>query len=150
MRRDSRNENEKASPKEKVFGGIVAAVFGLIWTIGANRLTADSPFGNTPNLMFTGFGILFIIVALANVVSGINELKNDQDETAREIQADIERQKREEERARAAAEAAAAQALAAARAEKAAVKKMVYCPYCGTAQDDDYKICESCGAGRRK
>lgn len=150
MRRDNWNQNEKETPKDKITGGLVAAAFGLIWTIGVSSAISSAQDHSGIGWIMPAFGILFIIVALASVFSGIKERNNEQEETVREIQADIERQKREEERARAAAETAAAQTLAAARAEKAAVKKMVYCPYCGTAQDDDYKICESCGAGRRK
>ena len=36
------------------------------------------------------------------------------------------------------------------KVETPVVKKLVYCPYCGTAQKEDYTSCESCGAGRKK
>ncbi len=36
------------------------------------------------------------------------------------------------------------------KVETPVVKKLVYCPYCGTAQKEDYTPCESCGEGRRK
>ena len=36
------------------------------------------------------------------------------------------------------------------KTETPVVKKLVYCPYCGTAQKEDYTSCESCGAGRKR
>ena len=141
---DRRNQDRKVTPKDKIIGGIIMAAFGLLWMISGNSMLADSPFGHGPDVMINGFGILFIIVGLVNVFFGINELKAEQQQEAREIQKSIEHRKREEQAQ------AAAQALAAANAEKLREKKYVYCPYCGTAQDEGYKVCESCGAGRKR
>ncbi len=137
---DRRNQDRKATPKDKIIGGIIMTAFGLFWMISGNSMMADSPFGNGPSLMINGFGILFIIVALANVFSGINELKKEQQEALREFEERAERQK----------QGKPAPAPAAVNAEKSREKKIVYCPYCGTAQKEDYMVCESCGAGRKK
>ena len=137
---DNRNQDKKATPKDNIIGGIIMAAFGLFWIIGANSMMAGSSFGNGSNLMINGFGGLFIIAALANIFSGINELKKEQQEALREFEERAERQK----------QGKPAPAPAAVKVEKPREKKIIYCPYCGTAQKEDYMVCESCGAGRKK
>ena len=134
-----RNENEKSKPQAKIFAGIISFFFGLLWTVGGNSMAAGSPFGHEPHLMITGFGSLFMIASLGIIFSGIKELKEEKQETVREIQENVENRKLEEQTR-----------AALARVEKSQEKKFAYCPYCGTAQDEDYKICESCGAGRKR
>lgn len=138
MRRDDQYQNEKESPKGKISSGLVLVVFGIVWTTMVSSVPRD-PFFQTFLTVFTCVGVLIVIAGLANVFSGIKERNNEQEETVREIQADIERQKREEQTR-----------AALARVEKPREKKFAYCPYCGTMQDEDYKICESCGAGRKR
>ena len=141
-----------ASPKEKMTGGLIGAAAGLIWTIGGSSLFSgisntynDAFYGfsrvssnDSPFWMITAFGILFTIASLGTALSGYKEM--------------IDEKNAEEKNFREAAHKAEepARATDAVTESKNGDKKIVFCPYCGSAMDEDYKVCGSCGAGRPK
>lgn len=117
------SKNPKSSTGER----IVAAGFGIIWTI----ITISIMGGNemipaVVRILFPGFGILLTIAALAGF-SGEHSSSGDEN-AAPKSEISLQRQERP-----------------AAPREK----KTVFCPYCGTAQEEDYKTCDSCGAARK-
>lgn len=111
---------KSTNPKDEKTARLVAAGFGVLWTIMAFSITADSPWP-VARIAFPGFGLLFIIGALT--MHGSKGRESDSEEsTSMDSPGEADRKEQ---------------------------KKYVYCPYCGTAQEEDYKICESCGAGRK-
>lgn len=141
-----------ASPKEKIHEGLGVAGAGLIWTIGGSILYLNFTKSNyypfywdthisDHNSLFwiiVSFGILVIIVGLGTALSGYIEMTEEKNEYERRAG---EAAHKAEEPARMAEPA---------RESKPGGKKIVFCPYCGSAMDADYKVCGSCGAGRTK
>ena len=113
------------NPKDTIVARIIAGGFGILWTILAISITAESPWP-VAKIIFPGFGILFTIVAF---LGGSSEKGRSGDEnTAPKPDISLQRQE---------------------RPTAPREKKAVYCPYCGTAQEEDYKTCDSCGAARK-
>ena len=51
--------------------GICVAVFGIIWTVGANRMASEAFFyDSTPSLILTAGGILFVVIAVSIAIRG--------------------------------------------------------------------------------
>ena len=116
----------KGNPKESMGARIFTGCFGILWTILAFSITADSPWPIV-SIIFPGFGILFTIAGFMGL-TGKNSSSGDDEGTAGKSETTPQRQERP-----------------AAPREK----KTVFCPYCGTALEEDYKICGSCGAPRK-
>ena len=94
--------------------------------------TAFSIMGGDPmvpgvvRILFPGFGILFAILSLMGVIGNKNQ-SGDEESTAGKTETTLQQER-----------------PAASRE-----KKTVFCPYCGTALEEDYKVCDSCGASRK-
>ena len=147
MRSHRYDRRREATPVEQVIGGAIGTVAGIIITIGMSGIFSrnssyariDSygfrhPILNDGQWMMIAFGCLFILSALGILIAGIVKLKKEKEAEQRE-----------------AAEMAAKAAREQARALETRIpekKTILYCPYCGAAQDEDYKVCGSCGAGR--
>jgi hypothetical protein len=115
-----------------VVGAIVAAVFGVIWTVGAASMGAPG--------FFVAFGVVFVLLAIAG---GIYNFYN---ATAanRISELDIVRSSAEPDPfARRAPESAKS---------SAPVKDAVdgFCPYCGNALSPEFEFCPKCGKAVRK
>ena len=121
----------------KVFGGIILFVLGLS-LIGetGNRVP---PYVSDGTETANGIiGILAIIAAIALVCLGIRDILSD--EKTEPAENDSENPENKE---------TPVQVHEVLKEEKAGGKKIMFCPYCGTAQREDYMICRSCGAGRK-
>ena len=116
----------KENPKGIMGVRIIVGGFGLLWTIFASIIIAGSHW-TIVDLLFPGFGILFIIVAFT-LQPGKDSSSGDEESTAGKTETTLQQER------------------PAAPREK----KTVFCPYCGTAQKEDYRICDSCGAGRKR
>ena len=90
---------------------------------------------------------MIIIGALITIAVGAFRMRNEgeEDYESRPVEDFSERLEHEEKPA-----PAPAPIPVVVKVEKPAEKKFVFCPYCGTAQKEDYTTCESCGAGRKK
>ena len=122
------------NPKKGSEGGIIVIIFGILWTILAFSITAGSPFGPIPTIVFPGFGILFVIAGIKNMnkpsgeeqtpaETGAN--RNNQEELVKQI----------------------AGALKETQQKKA---ENWTCAYCSTLVDGEAVKCPSCGAGRNQ
>lgn len=131
------------TPKDEKVGRIIVAGFGVLWTIMAFGITANSPWP-VAKIVFPGFGILFIIGALT--VHGSESKKSDAEEKST-MESPVEQfNPREMDFP---GQTSRNEPPVQMPAPQPRQKMIVFCPYCGTAQDEDYKICESCGAGRK-
>ncbi len=133
---------KKTTPLGTIIGGFVALVIGIIITAKKSSYTyylwSDS--GRT-------LGIVIIIGALITIAVGAFRMRNEgeEDDGFGPVEDFSERLEHEEKPA-----PAPAPTPIVVKVEKPAEKKFVFCPYCGTAQKEDYTTCESCGAGRKK
>ena len=106
-------------------GGILVAIFGVFWTIGASSMGAP-PF-------FTLFGVVFILIAIGGVIYNFYNATSDKrfsdyDITAPGEEPDPLDPKRNK------------QSFPASFTEKPA-----FCPYCGTALQKTFEFCPQCG-----
>ena len=128
---------KKTSPLTTIIGGVVALIIGIFIIENARR----SHF-----FYYSGYesgstlGIVIILAALVTIAVGGYRMRNEgEDDGLGTVEDFSERLKQEEK-----------PAPVVVKVEKPREKKIVYCPYCGTAQKEDYMVCESCGAGRKK
>ena len=118
----------KENPKGNMVVGIIFACFGIFWAIIAFSIMGGDPgVPGVVRILFPGFGILFAILSLMGVIGNKNQ-SGDEEGTAGKSETTLQQQERP-----------------AAPREK----KTVFCPYCGTALEEDYKVCGSCGAPRK-
>ena len=114
-------------------GGIVVAVFGVIWTIGAASMGAP-PF-------FVLFGILFIIMAIAGVAY------NAYNATQKNRMSDFDiTTEREETDPIAQALGHASRTSSPDRSHSGSPRKIEggFCPYCGAKVSPDFDYCPQC------
>lgn len=124
-------------------GRLIVAGFGVLWTILAFSITADPP-RPIAKIIFPGFGILFVIAALT-----VHTPENKNSDSGESPYRKSPVEQFEAKKTDSPGEANRKEPPVQAPAPQPRQKKLVFCPYCGTAQDEDYKICESCGAGRK-
>lgn len=118
----------KENPKGNMVVGIIFACFGIFWAIIAfSIMGGDTRVPGVVRILFPGFGILFAILSLIGVIGNKNQ-SGDEESTAGKSETTLQQQERP-----------------AAPREK----KTVFCPYCGTALEEGYKVCGSCGAPRK-
>jgi hypothetical protein len=118
----------KQDPKGIMGVRIIFACVGIFWTIITFGIMGGNPMvPGVVRILFPGFGILFAILSLIGVIGNKNQ-SGDEENTAGKSEITPQQQERP-----------------AAPREK----KTVFCPYCGTALEEDYKICGSCGAPRK-
>jgi hypothetical protein len=110
-----------------VVGGIIAAVFGVIWTIGAASMGAP-PF-------FALFGVVFVLVAIGGTAYNLynatsrNRFSNFDITTPGEENDPLDVMAHKEE-------------APPRRADRAEAK---FCSQCGTQLENSYKFCPKCG-----
>lgn len=109
-------------------GGIFAGVFGVFWTITAYSMGAPT--------FFCLFGVLFIVIALANAVYSFLNAGRKNRFSAFDITEDGEEEDplnqyfgERDERAQ----------------PRQADGKTLYCPYCGEKAEEGYRFCRRCG-----
>ena len=121
----------------KVFGGIILFVLGLSLIGGTgNRVP---PYVSDGTETANGiFGILAIVASVILICLGIRDIVSD--EKTEPAENDSENPENKE---------TPVQVHEVLKEEKAGGRKIMFCPYCGTAQREDYMICKSCGAGRK-
>lgn len=105
-------------------GGIAAGIFGIFWIISAAKMGAP--------ITFLGFGVIFIIVAIAGVVYNLANAtgKNRMSlyDITEEEKDPLDRWTREELNKR-----------------KDNKGENPYCPYCGKPAQKDHQYCSGCG-----
>ena len=146
MMKNLRNQDRKATPKNKIISGFAVLAVGIFMTANASsssfRYSSFYPGTSSGN----SFIVVIFLVALVSVAVKVFRVEEQgRDDGLGPVKNVPERLKHEEKSA-----PAPTPAPAAVNVEKPREKKIVYCPYCGTAQKEDYMVCESCGAGRKK
>ena len=137
---------EKKTPGETIIGGIVLLIIGIVLTARSNNYVSYSYSSFSQRDSWSGIGVVLILVALGIIGVGIYRLRDRSEDYDPEPVEDFsERLEREKKTT-----PAPAPIPVVTKVETPVVKKLVYCPYCGTAQKEDYTSCESCGAGRKK
>ena len=137
---------EKKTPGETIIGGIVLLIIGIVLTARSNNYVSYSYSSFSQRDSWSGIGVVLILVALGIIGVGIYRLRDRSEDYDPEPVEDFsERLEREKNPT-----PAPAPIPVVKKVETPAAKKLVYCPYCGTAQKEDYTSCESCGAGRKK
>lgn len=134
------------------FGGIIAALFGVFWTVMASRMGAPFP--------FPLFGVLFIILALAGVFYNYkNAISRDRmslfDITNEDEEQDLfheyvinkaDRRDREMESNRGQKDIGYKDTRHEdMRNETEDWETANYCPYCGKKAKRDHMYCPKCG-----
>ena len=142
MMKNLRNQDRKATPKNKIISGFAVLAVGIFMTANASsssfRYSSFYPGTSSGN----SFIVVIFLVALVSVAVKVFRVEEQgRDDGLGPVKNVPERLKHEEK---------PAPAPATVNAEKPREKKIVYCPYCGIAQKEDYMVCESCGAGRKK
>ena len=137
---------EKKTPGETIIGGIVLLIIGIVLTARSNNYVSYSYSSFSKGDSWSGFGVVLILVALGIIGVGVYRLKDHSEDYDPEPVEDFSERLAQEKKPT----PAPAPIPAVAKVEKPIEKKIVYCPYCGTAQKEDYMSCESCGAGRKK
>jgi len=115
-----------------VFGGVIAIIFGIFWTVTASSMGAP--------LMFPIFGILFIAAAIANTIynyknaTGKNRMSlydiTDEDEESDPLNKYVKYDRDEADFSREISD------------DK---DHMKFCPYCGELLKIGYVYCPKCG-----
>ncbi len=115
-------------------GGLVMAVFGVIWTVGALSMGAP-PF-------FALFGVVFILVAIGRAIySFYNAGAKD-----RMSQYDITREGEEHDPiAKALGHEPKSPPTASTAEPKPRRFEGEFCPFCGAKVQDDFDYCPQCG-----
>ena len=138
---------EKKTPLEILIGGVVVLIFGIIICVSPDNTTITYSHSSfAMNDSWTGIGSVMILIGMVTIGVGAyryrSQSEDDESGTAEDFS---ERLEHKEKPAPAPASIPAVKTV-----ETTVVKKIVYCPYCGTAQKEDYLSCDSCGAGRKK
>ena len=138
---------KKSTPLGTIIGGFVALIIGIIITTKTSSYTYYSYYPFSRSDSGRTLGVVIIIGALITIAVGAFRMRNEgeEDYESRPVEDFSERLEHEEKPA-----PAPAPIPVVVKVEKPAEKKFVFCPYCGTAQKEDYTTCESCGAGRKK
>ncbi len=130
---DNRNGQKKDDGK---FGGVVVAVFGIGFALTALSMTSDTakhfPGEATPQVG----GIFFAIIGILMAVFGVRAIFK------KPVEEDDEENEEQENWNQVSGNQVSGYDAAAGNN----AKKTVYCPYCGTPLDEDYRVCSSCGA----
>lgn len=142
MMKNLRNRDRKATPKNKIISGFAVLAIGIFMAVNASsssfRYSSFYPRTSSGNTLIV---VIFLVALVSVAVKVFRMEEQGRDDGLGPVKNVQERPKHEEK---------PAPATAAVNAEKPREKKIVYCPYCGTAQKEDYMVCESCGAGRKK
>ena len=137
---------EKRTPLEMIIGGFAMLIIGIVIVV---KTSNTIPYPYSPFLKSDSGSVLGLVMILASlVVIGVGAFRmrgEVEDYESGPVEDFSERLAHEEK-----PDPAPAPIPVVAKVEKPIEKKIVYCPYCGTAQKEDYMSCESCGAGRKK
>ena len=137
---------QKKTPGEIIIGGVVLLILGIIICVSSgNRVSyAYSSFSRDDS--WTSIGSVMILIGMVTIGVGAyryrSQSEDDESGPAEDFSERLEHEKKPAP--------APAPIPAVKTVETTVVKKIVYCPYCGTAQKEDYLSCDSCGAGRKK
>jgi len=142
-------------------GSLVAVVFGIIWTVVASRIAgfaSSSPVGSVVKV-FPLFGIVFILVGLANAVYNFRNATAKQRHSIIEVTSeDVEPDPLNRRFGRSQVETCTAagadetphdaETTSAGDAEKSPDEgkgDVNFCPYCGEPVRPDFRFCPECG-----
>ena len=146
MMNTPRNKDRKATPKDKIISGFAVLAIGIFMAANASsssfRYSSFYPRTSSGNTLIV---VIFLVALVSVAVKVFRMEEQGRDDGLGPVKNVPERPKHEEKPA-----SDPASAPAAVKLEKPREKKIIYCPYCGTAQKEDYMVCESCGAGRKK
>ena len=138
---------QKKTAAEIIIGGIVLFSIGIF--IAVRTSSSVSYYSSATNGPGSALSILIILAGLGTIGAGVIRMMGSGEDyegyDCRPAEDFSERLVDEEKPA-----PAPAPVPILTKTEMPVVKKLVYCPYCGTAQKEDYTSCESCGAGRKR
>ena len=112
---------------EGMIGNIFAAVFGIIWTLGAASIGAP-PF-------FLLFGVVFVILGIVRAVYSYQQATSDQRHSAFDIVDEHEEPDPLNERF----------GKRSTTPSDPPASTDGFCPYCGAPAESDYTFCRRCG-----
>lgn len=119
------------------FGSAAAAVFGVIWTIFA--LSMGAP------LFFALFGVIFVIVGIVQAAYNFKNATSKDRFSAFDITDSEEEQDPLNRYFSGQSQAEATDSGNDAGTEARQSGEAAYCPYCGTAAEEDFSYCAKCG-----
>lgn len=122
-----------------VVGGVAAALFGVLWTVGASSITSDvggmfpaDPFEQTMSAIFPLFGVIFVVVAIAGAVYNFKNATGKQRYSEYDIVDSGEEPDPLNERF-------------GENSPGEESRESAFCPYCGNKIEGDYVYCNRCG-----
>ena len=137
---------EKKTPLEILISGVVVLILGIIICVSSGNRVSYPYSSFSRDDSWTSIGSVMILIGMVTIGVGAYRYRSQsEDDESGPAEDFSERLEHKEKPAPAPAPIPAVKTV-----ETTVVKKIVYCPYCGTAQKEDYTSCESCGAGRRK
>ncbi|MGE5580729.1 MAG: zinc ribbon domain-containing protein [Bacillota bacterium] len=154
MRRRTRITSIKPGRGPSFMGGIgslVMVLFGLFWTAMAIQITKDAPFDGV-GVMFPLFGVLFVIMGIANAVYSFKNATAKKrysllDITDSDTEPDPLNEQFGENAPAGAPESTPEDAPESVEfgRDEAGDQPHRFCPYCGKDLDSDFRFCPSCG-----
>lgn len=123
-----------------VIVGILVAVIGVAWTIGAVSITSDmggmfapDPFEQTMSAIFPLFGVAFVIIAIVGVVHNFKNATGRNRYSEYDIVDGDEEPDPLNER------------FGNPAQNPSGSGESAFCPYCGNKTEGDYIYCNRCG-----
>ena len=119
--------------------GILVAVLGVAWTIGAANITSGmgggfgDPFGGAVGIIFPLFGVVFVIIAIVGVVYNFKNATGKNRYSEYDIVDGDEEPDPLNER------------FGEPDSPVESKKEISFCPYCGNKIEGDYRYCNRCG-----
>lgn len=137
---------QKKTPGEILVGGFVALILGIIICVSSGNRVSYPYSSFSMDDSWTSIGSVMILIGMVTIGVGAYRYRSQsEDDESGPAEDFSERLEHKEKPAQVSAPIPAVKTV-----ETTVAKKIVYCPYCGTAQKEDYLSCDSCGAGRKK
>ena len=119
--------------------GILVAVIGVAWTIGATEITSGmgggfgDPFGGAMSVIFPLFGVVFVVIAVLGAVYNFKNATGKNRYSQYDIVDGAEEPDPLNER------------FGESEQNQASSEESSFCPYCGNEIEGDYLYCNRCG-----
>ena len=137
---------QKKTPGEILVGGFALLILGIIICVSSGNNDSYSYSSFSRNESWNSIGSVMILIGMVTIGVGAYRYRSQSEDDEPGPAEDFSERLEHKEKP-----APAPTAIPAVKTvETTVVKKLVYCPYCGTAQKEDYLSCDSCGAGRKK
>lgn len=113
-------------------------IFGVLWTIGAFAITADSPFG-VIGMIFPLFGIVFVVMG---IIQAVYHYKN---ATGKDRYSIIDITEDGEESDPSRRWVKGGEPWDQPERPRTSADGAGFCPYCGAKLQGDFRFCPKCG-----